>query len=229
MKDTTVLVVEDEEDIQELIAFNLQKEGYKVERAGSGNEALKMAREIQPDLMMLDLMLPGMNGLEICQQIRENKKTADIPIIMVTAKGEEADIVKGLEMGADDYVTKPFSVKILLIRVKALLRRKSIGSQVNEESVLRFPDLEINVGKHETLVCGKQVKLTHSEFGILHALALRPGWVFTRTQIVNAIRGEDYAVTDRSIDFQIVGLRKKLGAVSHYIETVRGVGYRFYE
>ncbi len=228
MTETTVLVVEDEEDIQELIAFNLTKEGYKVERTDSGSEAVKIARDIIPDLIVLDLMLPGLNGLEVCQNIRENKVTADIPIIMVTAKGEEADIVAGLEMGADDYVTKPFSVKILLIRVKALLRRNSAGS-VDEEGVLKFPDLEINVGKHETLVCGKQVKLTHSEFCILHALALRPGWVFTRTQIVNAIRGDDYAVTDRSIDFQIVGLRKKMGKVSHYIETVRGVGYRFYE
>jgi two-component system, OmpR family, alkaline phosphatase synthesis response regulator PhoP len=228
MTETTILVVEDEEDIQELIVFNMKKEGCKVDRADSGSDAIRMAREIHPDLMILDLMLPGLNGLEVCQQIRDNKELADMPIIMVTAKGEESDIVAGLEMGADDYVTKPFSVKILLTRVKALLRRKNGGS-LEEEGILRFPDLEINVGKHETLVCGQQIKLTHSEFAILHALALRPGWVFTRTQIVNAIRGDDYAVTDRSIDFQIVGLRKKLDTVSHYIETVRGVGYRFYE
>jgi len=223
-----ILVVEDEEDIQELLKYNLSKEGHQVQCVGSGESGLQEARKISPDLLVLDLMLPGMNGLEVCRQLKNDSNTNHIPIIMLTAKGEESDIVIGIELGADDYVTKPFSVKVFLSRVKAVLRRKQEDDSP-ESTTIVFPDLEIHLGKYEVYVKGKLVKLTLTEFKILEFLARRPGWVFTRGQIVDAVRGDGYAITDRAIDFQIVGLRKNLGTVSKYIETVRGVGYRFTE
>lgn len=228
MKNKKILVVEDEEDIQELVKYNLTKEGYQVFCAGSGETGLQEARKKLPDLLVLDLMLPGMNGLEVCRQLKSDSHTNHIPIIMLTAKGEESDIVIGLELGADDYITKPFSVKIFLSRVKAILRRLQEDAS-SETATLVFPDLEILPGKYEVFVKGKGVKLTLTEFKILEFLAGRPGWVFTRGQIVDTVRGDGYAITDRAVDFQIVGLRKKLGPVSKYIETVRGVGYRFAE
>jgi len=226
MAQKKILVVEDEEDIQELINYNLTKENYQVQCVESGELGLKEARRIMPDLLVLDLMLPGMNGLEVCRQLKNDTNTNQIPIIMVTAKGEESDIVIGLELGADDYVTKPFSIQVLLSRVKAVLRRKK-DTDDDDFGILNFPDLKIHTGKHEVRVKEKLVKLTYTEFMILEFLSRRPGWVFTRGQIVDAVRGDDYAITDRAVDFQIVGLRKNLGPVSRYIETVRGVGYRF--
>lgn len=228
MAQKKILVVEDEEDIQELVRYNLVKEGYQAHCVGSGEAGLKEARKIFPDLLILDLMLPEMNGLEVCRQLKSDLNTQPIPIIMLTAKGEETDIVLGLEMGADDYVTKPFSIKVFLSRVRAVLRRAQ-GLESGESEVLNFMDLQIHTGKHEVRVKGQLVKLTYTEFMILDFLSKRPGWVFTRGQIVDAIRGDGYAITDRAVDFQIVGLRKKLGTVSKYIETVRGVGYRFEE
>ncbi len=228
MKNKTILVVEDEEDIQELVKYNLTKEGYYVHCVGSGELGLQEAKNRLPDLLVLDLMLPGMNGLEVCRQLKGDSNTNHIPIIMLTAKGEESDIVIGLELGADDYITKPFSLKIFLSRVKASLRRKHEDTS-SEPATLVFPDLEIQPGKYEVFVKGTLVKLTLTEFKILEFLAGRPGWVFTRGQIVDTVRGDGYAITDRAVDFQIVGLRKKLGTVSKYIETVRGVGYRFSE
>ncbi|KMP10294.1 ArsR family transcriptional regulator [Candidatus Nitromaritima sp. SCGC AAA799-C22] len=226
MPKENILVVEDEEDIQELVQFNLLKESYRVTCVGSGEEGLETARSLTPDLMILDLMLPGVDGLEVCRRLKEDPATKKIPIVMLTAKGEESDIVAGLELGADDYVTKPFSVRVLVTRVKTVLRR-SRAAVPEETEELRFPDLVIHPGRHEVRINNQPVSLTPSEFSILHFLARRPGWVFTRTQIVDAIRGADYAVTERSIDFQIVGLRKKLDSASAYVETVRGVGYRF--
>ena len=223
-----ILVVEDEEDIQELLRYNLVKEGYQAYCVGSGEAGLKEARQIFPDLLILDLMLPEMNGLEVCRQLKSDLNTQPIPIIMLTAKGEETDIVLGLEMGADDYVTKPFSIKVFLSRVRAVLRRAQ-ALESGESVILNFMDLQIHTGKHEVRVKGQLVKLTYTEFMILDFLSKRPGWVFTRGQIVDAIHGDGYAITDRAVDFQIVGLRKKLGTVSKYIETVRGVGYRFEE
>ena len=223
-----ILVVDDEEDILELIRFNLVREGYKVLCAPSGEEAMNIAQSEIPDLMVLDLMLPGIDGLEVTRVLKNDSRTKDIPIVMVTAKGEEADIVTGLELGADDYITKPFSPRVLVSRVRAVLRRQS--KEYKEETpVLRIHDMVIHPGRHEVLIDGKPVQLTLTEFGILEYLARRPGWVFTRTQIVDAVKGEDYYVTDRSVDVQIVGLRKKLGTAGTYIETVRGVGYRFKE
>lgn len=223
-----ILVVDDEEDILELVRFNLAREGYQVLCALSGEEALDMAYKEFPDLVVLDLMLPGIDGLDVAKALKNDAGTQEIPIIMLTAKGEEADVVTGLEMGADDYVTKPFSPRILMARIKTVLRRK-IRQTPEEDSVVRIHDLVIHPGRREVTVGGKPVELTYTEFAILNYLSRRPGWVFTRYQIVNAVRGEDYPVTDRSVDVQIVGLRKKLGSDNKYIETVRGVGYRFKE
>ena len=228
MANENILVVDDEEDILELVRYNLQREGYHVLCSKSGEEALDLAQSEQPDLIVLDLMLPGMDGLAVTKALKSGDQTKDIPIVMLTAKGEEPDIVAGLELGADDYVTKPFSPRILAARVRAVLRRK-LKEMPEDASVLRIQDLVIHPGRHEVLSKGKTVQLTYTEFGILHYLAKRPGWVFTRSQIVDAVKGDDYPVTDRSVDVQIVGLRKKLGSAGKYIETVRGVGYRFKE
>lgn len=223
-----ILVVEDEDDIQELVRYNLAKEGYRVAQALSGEEGFKAAKSSNPDLIVLDLMLPGLDGLEICRLLKADPKTSHTPIVMLTAKGEESDVVTGLELGADDYITKPFSPKVLVARLRAVLRRKAKES-VDEASPLKIREIVIHPGRHEVLVKGKVANLTFTEFQLLHFLAKRPGWVFTRQQIVDEIKGEDYPVTDRSVDVQVVGLRKKLGACGEYIETVRGVGYRFKE
>ena len=223
-----VLVVEDEEDIQELIRYNLAKEGFQVKSVTTGEEALAVASDWLPHLILLDLMLPGVDGLEVCKILKSDPKTLNIPIVMLTAKSEESDIVIGLELGADDYVTKPFSPKVLIARIRACLRRKK--REVPPENVtLHSGDMVIDPVKHGVTVKGKPVDLTATEFGVLHYLARKPGWVFTRQQIVDAVKGEDYAVTDRSVDVQMVGLRRKLGSCGDYIETIRGVGYRFKE
>lgn len=228
MTKKNVLVVEDEEDLQELLRFNLSRDGFAVATAGSGEEAVKAVARKAPDLILLDLMLPGLDGLEVCRTLKKDAKTAGIPILMVTAKGEESDVVAGLELGAEDYITKPFSIKVLIARVRAALRRRQ-SPPAEKNAPIRIHDLEINPGRHEVLIKGKPVELTFSELRILHFLAGRPGWVMTREQIVDAVRGEDYAVTDRAVDVQIVGIRRKLGTRADYIETVRGVGYRFKE
>ncbi|NQT86145.1 response regulator [bacterium] len=221
-----ILAVDDEEDILELVAYNLMKDGYRVSCVTSGEAALAAAQTRPPDLILLDLMLPGVDGLEVCRLLKRDPATAHIPVVMLTAKGEESDIVAGLELGADDYVTKPFSPRVLAARVKAVLRRGA--EQAPEDTaVLRVHDIEICPGRHETLVAGQAVDLTHTEFRLLQFLARRPGWVFTRNQIIDAVHGVGYPVTDRSVDVQVVGLRKKLGESGELIETVRGVGYRF--
>ncbi len=221
-----ILIVDDEEDIIELIAYNLTRDGFVTETAMTGESALDMARRGKPDLVVLDLMLPGIDGLDVCRLLKSDPATAGIPVIMLTAKGEDADIVAGLELGADDYVTKPFSPRVLLARIRAVLRRAARGAQ-EEESFIRTENIVINLTSREVTVDGEQVLLTASEFNILAYMTRRPGWVFTRNQIINAIRGEDYPVTERSIDVQIVGLRKKLGETGKHIRTVRGIGYRF--
>jgi len=228
MSNERILVVDDEEDILELLRFNLTREGYDVSVAASGEQAIDITRKELPHLIVLDLMLPGMDGLEVTKALKKDSETGGIPIVMLTAKGEEADIVTGLELGADDYVTKPFSPRILVARVRAVLRRKQ-GETPEPLDVVKIDDLVIHAGRREVLVNGKAVHLTFTEFGILNYLVRRPGWVFTRSQIVDAVRGTDYFVTDRSVDVQIAGLRKKLGHSGRFIETVRGVGYRFKE
>jgi two-component system phosphate regulon response regulator PhoB len=224
-----ILVVEDEEDIQELLRYNLSREGYDVVCVSTGEKALRSASEHAPDLVLLDLMLPGLDGLEVCRILKRDPATGRCAIVMLTAKGEEADVVAGLELGADDYVTKPFSPRVLLARIRAVLRRGVEPASEEDSEVIELHDVVIDSRRHRVLVSGRSVDLTYSEFRILRFLAGRPGWVFTRYQIVDAVHGEDYSVTDRSVDVQIVGLRKKLGKAARRIETVRGVGYRFTE
>ena len=223
-----ILAVDDEEDLLELIKFNLEREGYDVDCAESGEEAVNKVAASTYDLILLDLMLPGIDGLEVAKILKSDSQTRDIPIIMLTAKGEEADVVIGLEFGADDYITKPFSPRVLAARIKAVLRRK-IRASSEDANLIRIHEFIIDSTKHEVVAGGERVDLTYTEFQVLKYLAENPGWVFTRSQIVDSVRGDGYAVTDRSVDVQIAGLRKKLGKYGEYIETVRGVGYRFME
>ena len=222
-----VLIIEDEEDILALVHYNFIRNGFRADLTTSGEDGLTMAQQLKPDLIILDLMLPGLDGLEICRRLKDDKATKSIPIIMLTAKGEEEDIVKGLEMGADDYVTKPFSPQVLLARARTVLRRNGTAESRDKDAPIEIGELTIHPGRNEVRIGDKPVTLTFTEFQVLVLLAKRPGWVFTRGQIVDAVRGEDYAVTERSVDVQIVGLRKKLKDFGKYIETVRGVGYRF--
>ncbi len=224
----SILAVDDEEDILELLRYNLEREGYRVTAAASGEEAVRLAKAIMPDLILLDLLLPGIDGLEVCRRLKGEARTQPIPIIMLTAKGEEADIVAGLELGAEDYVTKPFSPRVLLARIRAALRRRTTAPPA-ATAALRFKQLTIDPGRHEVRLDDRLLELTLTEFLLLHLLARRPGWVFTRGQIVQEVHGADYAVTERSIDVHIVGLRKKLGAFGKSLETVRGIGYRLKE
>jgi two-component system phosphate regulon response regulator PhoB len=224
----TILCVEDDPDIRELVRYNLSHDGYSVLEADTGEKGLQLLQEEEPDIVLLDLMLPGIDGLEVCKRMRTAPATSNVPIVMVTAKGEEADIVTGLEIGADDYITKPFSPTILRARVRALLRRRN-GDIASHDKTLRIQDLAIDPTRFEARVEDKVLDLTKTEFGVLLYLAKHPGWVRTRYQIVDAVHGEQYPVTERSVDVQIVGLRRKLGKAGNLIETVRGVGYRFKE
>jgi two-component system phosphate regulon response regulator PhoB len=227
----TILVVEDEAAIQQLVSYNLIKAGFHVTCADSGEEALECLLQETIDCVLLDLMLPGMSGLEVCETIRRKseKNGRYIPIVMLTAKGEEEDIVEGLEYGADDYVTKPFSPKVLIARIKAVLRRGYEKKKQEEEDqgTIVVGELEINKGRHEVMLQGELLHLTMTEFGILALLASKPGWVFSRQQIIDSVRGYDFLITPRAIDVQIFGLRKKMGDFGTLVETVRGVGYRF--
>jgi two-component system alkaline phosphatase synthesis response regulator PhoP len=220
-----ILIVDDEKDIVKMLVYNFKKEGYRTISVYDGEDALDAATREIPNLIILDLMLPGIDGLEVCKKLKSDVKTERIPIIMLTAKGEESDIVAGLELGADDYVTKPFSPKVLTARIRRILHRTI--SRDLERPPIKIRDLTIHPARREVLVKGKPVTLTYTEFNILYALAKRPGLVFTRYQIIDSVHGDDYLVTDRAVDVQIVSLRKKLGTCGSYIETVRGVGYRF--
>ena len=221
-----ILVVDDEEDLLELLRYNLTKEGYVVDCVASGEEALKEVRRQLPDLIVLDLMLPAVDGLEVCRRLKGDPKTRDVPIVMLTAKSEESDMVAGLERGADDYVAKPFSPRVLTARIRALLRREDARRREAQETTIDVHELSIHPGRHEVTLAGQPVELTYTEFALLQFLAKRPGWAYTRNQIVDAVKGEDYPVTERSVDVQVAGLRRKLGEFGSYIETVRGVGYR---
>lgn len=229
MKKETIWIVDDEEDILELLRYNLIREGFDIRSFASGEALIEAAKSDLPDLLLLDLMLPGIGGLDICRFFRKNDRMRRVPIIMLTAKGEEADIVIGLELGADDYITKPFSPKILSARIRAVLRRRHESSAETNDATIHAGDITIHPGRLTVTVGPEKIDLTQTEFRILHFLARRPGWVYTRGQIVDAVHGEDHAVTDRSIDVQIAGLRRKLGSAGDWIETVRGVGYRFRE
>lgn len=223
-----ILVVEDNADIMELIRFNCEKEGFATLAAASAEQALKVVERVSVALILVDIMLPGRDGLALCRLLKANVMTRGVPIVMVSAKGEEADIVAGLEQGAEDYVTKPFSPRVLIARLKAVLRRHGAAVR-DEQAPLTIGELTIHPGKRAVRFAGQPVRLTATEFAALQFLARQPGWVFTRNQLVAAVHGPDYPVTDRSIDVLIAGVRKKLGAGSGLIETVRGVGYRFSE
>ncbi len=231
VRKSNILVVEDDTDIQQLVSYNLIKAGFNVTCADSGEEALQLLSRENFDAVVLDLMLPGKDGYEVCRVIRSQENLKGLPIIMLTAKSEEDDIVGGLESGADDYVTKPFSPRVLIARLEAVLRRKPEAEEevAEQSSFISHQGMEIHSGRHEVRVNGEEIHLTASEFTILELMASRPGWVFSRQQIIDQVRGYDYSITPRAVDVQIFGLRKKLGAAGTCIETVRGIGYRIRE
>lgn len=223
----TVLVIDDEPELVKLLDYNLTKAGYLVLTARDGEKGLAAARQHHPDLVMLDVMMPGLDGWEVCKKLRAEPATAAVPLLMLTAKAEEGDQVLGLELGADDYVTKPFGVNELLARVKALLRRAE--GQAGTTEVLKAGKLVIDSGKRVVTAAGKRVELTATEFNLLRALAERPGRVFSREDLIARARGDDAAITDRTVDVHVASLRKKLGKHGEMIETVWGVGYRLKE
>jgi two-component system phosphate regulon response regulator PhoB len=223
-----VLVVEDERSLTEVLAYNLRREGYEVFLAHDGPEGLRKARTHLPDLVILDLMLPGLDGLEVCRELRSTDSTATVPILMLTAKAEETDQVVGFAVGADDYVTKPFSVKVLLQRVKALLRRRADESAGSTE-VIEHLGVRIDRARHQAYVEGAPLDLTPTEFRLLECLLRRPGRAFNRAQLMDAAIGEGAVVLERTIDVHVKTLRRKLATKADRIETVRGVGYRFRE
>jgi two-component system phosphate regulon response regulator PhoB len=220
-----ILIVEDDADIAELISVNLAREKYEVKCVFNGYDAIDMTEEYQPDLVLLDIMLPDESGFEVCKALKRNPITENIPIVMVTAKSEDADVVTGLELGADDYIVKPFSPRVLVARVNKILRKKS-EKAVSDKETIKIHNLIIDPVKHEVSVSGKQIDLTLSEFKLLQILAQKAGRVYSRSQLIGAIRGDEYVVTGRSIDVLIVNLRKKLGKIGEKIITVRGVGYK---
>jgi two-component system phosphate regulon response regulator PhoB len=228
MSDELILVVEDDADIQELLEYTLLQAGYRVDVTDRGEEALEIVREHFPSLIVLDLMLPGLDGLEVCRRLKQDEVTQSLPVIILTAKGSEEDVIAGFDAGADDYITKPFSPKVLAARVAAVLRR-SLELAADAEGAVSFAEIRIHPGRFQVHVDDELVPLTHTEFRILQFLASRPGWVFSRTQIVRAVHGEDYPVTGRSVDVQVASLRKKLGNAARHISTVRGVGYKIGE
>jgi two-component system phosphate regulon response regulator PhoB len=228
-KRKTVLVVDDEKDLVELVGYNLQRSGYHVITASSGTEALDLARTHKPDLLLLDLMLPGLEGTEVARRLKADPATSSIPIVMLTAKGEETDVVVGLTLGADDYVAKPFSMKILLARLNNVLRRTETAVSVPDNTIIRAGPLSIDTSKHEVTIGSELIKLTLTEFKLLVALATARGRVLTRDQLMDKAMGADVFVTDRAIDVHVTAIRKKLGSNSWLVHTVRGVGYRLQE
>ena len=227
MKKKKIIVVEDEPDLVDVVTYNLQREGYLVLAAQRGDEGLNLIRSEGPDLVLLDLMLPGMDGLSICRQMKSDGSLSEIPIIIASAKGEESDVVIGLEMGADDYLAKPFSPRELLARIKAVLRRGAPRDVSKDRVVIR--DLIIDSGKHEVRIEDEIISLTSTEFKLLHHLAASRGRAFSREQLLNKVVGMGVVVVDRNIDVHIRAVRKKLGNHSNMIQTIRGVGYRFVE
>ena len=227
MKKQKIIVVEDEPDLVDVVTYNLKREGYLVLAAQRGDEGLNLIRSERPDLVLLDLMLPGMDGLSICRQMKSDSSLSEIPIIIASAKGEESDVVIGLEMGADDYLAKPFSPRELLARIKAVLRRGAPRDVIRERLVIR--GLVIDSGKHEVRIEDEIVSLTSTEFKLLHHLASSKGRAFSREQLLNKVVGMGVVVVDRNIDVHIRAVRKKLGNHSNMIQTIRGVGYRFVE
>ncbi len=227
MAQKTILVVEDEPDILELIQFNLENEGFKVVSSRTGEEGYRLAAELIPDLIVLDLMLPDMSGIEVCRLLRQEERSRKLPIIMATARDSESDVVLGLEVGADDYITKPFGVRELSARIRAVLRRAQRAMTDTSGSIVRAGPLELDPGRHEARIHGRPLQLTLAEFRLLSALAGTPGKVFTRDQLLDRITGEQTTIIDRNVDVHIRALRRKLESESSLIGTVRGVGYKF--
>ena len=235
MTGQSILVVDDEPDLRELVSYNLQKNGYLVLEADNGKLGLNMVLEQRPSLVLLDLILPGLSGLDVCREIRRRPELDAMPIIMLTAMGEDSDVVLGLELGANDYIPKPFSPRVLLARIRAALRHKADTlaappyMQSTDRATVSAYGIRIEPMRHRASIDGRTLNLSPSEFAILHLLIARPGWLFSREQIIFSVKGEDYPVTDRSVDVHILNLRKKLGSRGHIIETVRGLGYRIKE
>ncbi len=226
MKDKVILVIEDDPDILELVQYNLDKQGFRVRTAENGETGLRDAQRDTPDLIVLDLMLPGMDGMQVCRKLREHPDTKGIPILMLTAKSEESDIVAGLEVGADDYLTKPFSNSELVARIRALLRRGHWSEDSEAREQIKVGSLTIDSGRHEVYMNGEPLSLTLAEFRLLRMLASRPGRVFTRDQLLESISGGDTYLIDRNVDVHIRAIRKKLADDAGLISTVRGVGYK---
>ncbi len=224
-----ILIVEDEPDIVELLAYNLHQAGFETITAFNGEDALRHANTKSPELVLLDVLLPGVDGLEVCRMLKRNPTTADIPVIMLTAKGEKTDRIVGLELGADDYVTKPFSPREVVLRIRAVQRRMEEARTSAAVKQLRIHDLVIDLDKHQVFNSGQKLDLTATEFKLLTLLAGAPGRVFTRDLLMNELWGDNYFAVDRTVDTHISRLRRKLGHLSDAIETVRGVGYRFKE
>lgn len=223
-----ILIVDDEDDIRLLIKFHLERAGYRTTSAATAQSALDAMRAGDVGMVILDLMLPDMSGLDVCRTLKQDENTAAIPIVMVTARTEDDDIVKGLELGADDYITKPFSPKVLVARVKSILRRRATKDDADDSALVSCGALAIDTTRHEAAINGKTMNLSATEFAILLHLARHAGQVFSRRQIIDAIKGDDYPVTERSVDVQILSIRRKMAATAsgELIETIRGVGYR---
>ena len=231
MSKVKIVIIEDEPDIIEVMSYNLKREGFLVSSSRRGDEGLSLVRKQSPALVLLDLMLPGTDGLSVCQQLKADPMTREIPIIMVSAKGEESDVVIGLGLGADDYIAKPFSPRELLARVKAVLRRSLLQQDQQKEqqkSRLQIDELTIDALRHEVAISGEPIKLTATEFKLLYQLAAQPGRAFSREQLLNRVIGDGVVVVDLNIDVHVRSVRKKLGDYSRMIETIRGVGYRFH-
>lgn len=229
MKRESIIVIEDESDILDVVEYNLAREAYKVRTYRDGEQGLEAVRRHAPDLVLLDLMLPGLDGLEVCRRLKQDPTTRSIPVIMLTAKSEESDVVLGLGVGADDYVAKPFSPKELVARVSAVLRRGPLKEEQGAGERIVLDGLVIDAGRHEVRVDGRAVKFTATELRLLHFLASHRGRVFTRDHLLSRVIGEDAVVLDRNIDVHVGALRRKLGPYRGWVETVRGVGYRFVE
>ncbi len=227
MAKRTVLVIDDEKDLIELVRYNLEKEGFLVRGALDGETGLAMAMQAVPDIVLIDLMLPGIDGLEVCRRLRSDTRTSSLPLIMLTAKADESDRIVGLELGADDYVTKPFSPRELAARVRALLRRAARRHE--QSSILRLRELVIDLDRREVTAQDGTISLTATEFRLLHFLASHAGRVFSRSDLIDNVLGRDVEVLDRTVDVHVMSLRRKLGRHGEAIETVRGFGYRFRE
>jgi two-component system phosphate regulon response regulator PhoB len=223
----TVLIVDDEADIRELLTYNLEREGFDVKAVEDGNQALDFIRKNKVDLLLLDLMIPGLSGLELCKHLKKQSDLEGIPIIMISAKSGESDVIVGLELGADDYITKPFSPKEVVARVRAIFRRTDEKRSSEPKNELRFDGLSIDIGRHEVHLDGKEIRLTTTEFRILQCLMSRLGHVFSRDELIDFALGRDISVVDRTVDVHITNLRKKIGPYGACIESIRAVGYRF--